>query len=153
MCVLTHDPDLSCNLPADSKDREEEPKLQQNPLFTASDLGCAHMVLSALHPCVREALQAKDKAVHHLLQCTSRLNVAANVVVYATSIQPEHTAASNARTCTELAVIASKDAVQKYHAAEAVLLQRLVCHPPPTPENMHLFDEYTNFVCDHVPLS
>lgn len=120
--------------------------LQQNPLFTASDLGCAEMVLSALHPCIREALQAKDRAVHHLLQCTSRLNVAANVLVYATSIQPEHTAAGNARTCTELAVMASKDAVQKYHAAEAVLLQRLVCHPLPTPDNTHLFDEYVQYV-------
>ena len=109
------------------------------------------MVLSALHPCVREALQAKDKAVYHLLQCTSRLNVAATVLVYATSTHPEHTAAVNARTCTELAVIASKDAVQKWYAAEAVLTQRLARHPSPTPENMCLFDEYTEFMRNHVP--
>ena len=106
------------------------------------------MALGALHPGIREALHAKDKAVYHLLQCTSRLDVAATLLVYATSTHPEHVAAVNARTCTELAVIANKDAVQKWYAAEAVLKQRLTRHPPPTPENMRLFDES---VRNHVP--
>ena len=103
------------------------------------------MAFGALHPGIREALQAKDEAVYHLLQCTNRLNVAATVLVYATSTLPEHTAV-NARTCTELAVIASKDALHKWYAAEAVLKQRLAHHPPPTPENMRLFDEHTEYV-------
>ena len=103
-------------------------RLQQNPLFTLpdpdsstllQDLGCAELVLSALHPCIREALEAKDRAVKNLLDCTSRLNVAATLLMCANNAHVSGHAVDNANACTELAVIASKDAVQKWYTANA----------------------------------
>jgi hypothetical protein len=131
-------------------------RLQQNPLFTLpdvpdsstllQDLGCAELVLSALHPCIREALEAKDRAVKDLLDCTARLNVAATLLICAKDAHVSGHAVDNANACTELAVIASKDAVQKWYTANARVVQRIMQHPVSPQTDLHLLKEYTEFV-------
>lgn len=130
-------------------------QLQQNPLFASEPvpdsstllrgLGCAELVLSALHPCIREALEIKDAAVRNLLECSARLNVASTVLMYATNMHLP-AAIGNAHTCTELAVIANKDAIQRWYTANMNMVQRLEQHPPPTARDMRLFEEYADFV-------
>ena len=92
----------------------EAVSLQQNPLFAPDghdllrDLGCAGLVMSCLHPCVRDALDAKDAATRELFDTTCRLSAAATVLMHATNTHLL-AAIGNAHVCTELAIASSQD--------------------------------------------
>ena len=124
--------------------------LQQNPLFAPDghdllqDLGCAELVLSFLHPCVREALDAKDAATRKLFDTTCRLNAAATVLMRATDMRLP-AAVGDAHTCTELAVLASQDALKHWCAANATVMHRLSRHPPLSGADFQLFKELVQF--------
>ncbi len=121
--------------------------LKQNPLFATGgtvlhNLGCSEVVLSCLHPCIKEAVEAKDSATRELLDCTHRLNSAATVLLHATHMRLP-AAIGNVHTCTELAVSASEDAMQKWHAANAAVVQRLASH---SLADLRVFSEFTQFM-------
>ena len=123
--------------------------LQQNPLFTSSDLlhgmGCAELVMSCLHPCVREAVEAKDAAVRELYDTTCRLNTAAKVLMLATNMQLP-AAVGNAHVCTELAVSASQDALKQVFEASTTVMHRMLQHPPLAGADLRLFKEFVQFM-------
>ena len=125
--------------------------LQQNPLFAPHSHGLVHalggteLVLSFLHPCVKEALEAKDAATRELLDTTCRLNAAATVLMHATNMHLP-AAIGNAHTCTELAVLASQDALKHWCAANATVMQRLLHHPPLSGAEFQLFKDFVEFM-------
>ena len=74
-------------------------------------LGRAELVLGRLHPCLHEAVRAKDEAVEALLEKACQLNAAASLLLYALDKHiPEHV--GDAHTYTELAVCACKEAIE-----------------------------------------
>lgn len=125
--------------------------LQQNPLFAPEghdllrDLGCAELVTSCLHPCVREALDAKDAATRELFDTTCRLNAAATVLLHATNMHLP-AAIGNAHVCTELAIASSQDALKHWCAANATVMHRILQHPPLAGADLRLFREFTEFM-------
>ena len=126
-------------------------RLQQNPLFAPDghdllhDLGCAELALSCLHPCVREALEAKDAATRKLFDSTCRLNASAKLLMHATDMYLP-AAIGDAHTCTELAVLASQDALRDWFTANATVLHRLLQHPPLSGADFQLFKEFVELV-------
>lgn len=99
-------------------------------------------MLGCLHPCIKEAVEARDSATRELLDSTHRLNSAATVLLRATHVQLP-AAIGNVHTCTELAVAASRHAMQKWHTANATVLQRLASH---STADLRLFSEFTRFM-------
>lgn len=79
-----------------------------------------------------------------LFDTTCRLNAAATVLMRATDMRLP-AAVGDAHTCTELAVLASQDALKHWCAANATVMHRLSRHPPLSGADFQLFKEFVQF--------
>ena len=90
-------------------------------------LGRAELVLGRLHPCLHEAVRAKDEAVMALLEKACQLNAAASLLLFATEKHvPEQI--GDACTYTELAVSRCKDAIKDVLTSNREIQQRVARH-------------------------
>lgn len=128
-------------------------KVQENPLFSGPGVAdvpegmeMLEIVLGSLHPCIREAAGSKDKATRQMMSAHAMLSTAARLLMMATAGHlPDHSAAHNAFAVTDTALRECNNAVQRWHAADAEVVRRLLQHPPPTQEELRLLKEYTEF--------